>query len=169
MCTTGGWRCPSGLGGVRGRVRRSLFAGNIPCKSSARTASTWQNPPMGMNASSDGSGRVDATKVAHSTKFEAGERRTAKWHQFQRWVHNCWSRLRTWWIVADLRAGANPVLVGGIGFVLPVAVYVFLVSMGTHKVESEKYFHFLVNSTVAAAKLWRKDVCHQLWRLSSFS
>ena len=117
---------------------------------------------MGMNASSDGSGRVDAAKVARSTKFEVGERRTAKGHQFQRWVRNCWIRLRTWWIVADLRVGANPVLVGGIGFVLPVAVYVFLVSMGTQKVESEEYFHFLVNSTVTAAKLWRKDVCHQL-------
>lgn len=73
-----------------------------------------------------------------------------------------WRFVYTRWIVADLWVGANPVLVGAIGFVLPLVVYAALVSAATYRVEPDESLPFFVESAKTVGESWRGDVCRRL-------
>lgn len=68
----------------------------------------------------------------------------------------------TRWIVADLWGVANPVLVGGIGFVLPLLAYAALIYAATYRVEPGDYLSFFVESAESVGESWRGEVCRHL-------
>lgn len=163
--------------GVRGRAQRSLLAGNNPCKSSARTASTWQNPSMGKNASFDGRHLlVVLVQSSHSLEVEFKIRKRDHFLKLgrravARVIHRLsicckplhvkgrrmLDQLHTQRIVMGVRAEANPVVAAFFAVFL-LSYLVFVVVSVILRSGSNDQLTFWVNPLVDGLESWRTAV-----------